>query len=158
MNSGLCVVAGLSYGGGEMKPLARDELVYGFTPEPGLVALEHAPGADADAMTLFIRKDGKLSTRSEPFAPFLWLTKAEWLAGFEPAAEIVRLAGNNPFRFLARFATWADLERALGHLRKSTNKTLSHPAAPYFVIRDPVQQFLLATGRTSFQAFCSSRT
>ena len=151
MNSGLCVVAGLSYGGGEMKPLARDELVYGFTPEPGLVALEHAPGADADAMTLFIRKDGKLSTRSEPFAPFLWLTKAEWLAGFEPAAEIVRLAGNNPFRFLARFATWADLERALGHLRKSTNKTLSHPAAPYFVIRDPVQQFLLATGRTSFR-------
>ncbi len=134
-----------------MKPLARDELVYGFTPEPGLVALEHAPGADADAMTLFIRKDGKLSTRSEPFAPFLWLTKAEWLAGFEPAAEIVRLAGNNPFRFLARFATWADLERALGHLRKSTNKMLSHPAAPYFVIRDPVQQFLLATGRTSFR-------
>lgn len=52
-----------------MKPLARDELVYGFTPEPGLVALEHAPGETADAMTLFLRRDGKLSTRQEPFSP-----------------------------------------------------------------------------------------
>jgi DNA polymerase elongation subunit (family B) len=133
-----------------MKPLSRDELVYGFTPEPGLVAVEHAPGETADAMTLFIRRDGKLTTRQEPFAPFLWLTKAEPLAGFEPAPEIARLAGDNPFRVLARFPTWAALERALGHLRKTTGRTPADPGAPYFVLRDPVQQFLLATGRTSF--------
>ncbi len=133
-----------------MKPLTRDELVYGFTPEPGLVAVEHAPGETADAMTLFLRRDGKLTTRQEPFAPFLWLTKAEPLASFEPAPEIVRLAGDNPFRVLARFPTWAALERALGHLRKTTGRTPSDPGAPYFVLRDPVQQFLLDTGRTSF--------
>ena len=133
-----------------MKPIARDELVYGFTPEPGLVAVEHAPGETADAMTLFLRRDGKLATRQEPFAPFLWLTKADPLAGFEPAPEIVRLAGDNPFRILARFPTWPALERALGHLRKTTGRTPADPGAPYFVLRDPVQQFLLATGRTSF--------
>ena len=65
-----------------MKLLARDELIYGFTPEPGLVAVEHAPGETADAMTLFLRRDGELATRPEPFAPFLWLTKADWLADF----------------------------------------------------------------------------
>ena len=151
LNSELPVGPRLAYGGWVMKPLARDDLVYGFTPEPGLVAVEPAPGASTDAMTLFIRQNGQLSTRTEPFTPFLWLTKAEWLHGFEPAVDLVRLDGNNPFRFLARFATWADLERALGHLRKSTNKTTSNPAAPYFVLRDPVQQFLLATGRTSFR-------
>lgn len=134
-----------------MKPLARDELVYGFTPEPGLVALEHAPGETADAMTLFLRRDGKLSTRQEPFSPFLWLTKPDPLAGFEPAPEIVRLAGDNPYRILARFPTWAALERALGHLRKTTGRTASDPGAPYFVLRDPAQQFLLDTGRTSFR-------
>lgn len=134
-----------------MKPLTRDELVYGFTPEPGLVAIEHAPGETADAMTLFIRRDGQLSTRPEPFSPFLWLTKPEWLSDFTPAPEIVRLAGDNPFRVLARFPTWAALERALGHLRKSTGRTPSDPGAPYFVLRDPVQQFLLDTGRTSFR-------
>ena len=133
-----------------MKPITRDELVYGFTPEPGLVASEHAPGETADAMTLFLRRDGKLSTRQEAFSPFLWLTKADYLAGFEPAPEIVRLAGENPFRVLARFPTWAALERALGHLRKTTGRTPSDPGAPYFVLRDPVQQFLLDTGRTSF--------
>ena len=133
-----------------MKPIARDELVYGFTPEPGLVAVEHAPGETADAMTLFLRRGGALTTRQEPFAPFLWLTKAEHLAGFDPAPEIVRLAGDNPFRVLARFPTWAALERALGHLRKATGRTPSDPGAPYFVLRDPVQQFLLETGRTSF--------
>lgn len=134
----------------KMKPLTRDELVYGFTPESGLVALEHAPGETADAMTLFIRREGVLSTRQEPFAPFLWLTKPDPLAGFEPAPEIVRLAGDNPYRALARFPTWAALERALGHLRKTTGRTPSDPGAPYFVLRDPVQQFLLGTGRTSF--------
>jgi len=132
-----------------MKLLARDELIYGFTPEPGLVAVEHAPGETADAMTLFLRRDGELATRPEPFAPFLWLTKADWLADFQPAPEIVRLAGDNPFRVLARFPTWAALERALGHLRKATGRTPSDPGAPYFVLRDPVQQFLLDTGRTS---------
>ena len=76
-----------------MKPISRDELVYGFTPEPGLVAFEHAPGKDTDEMTLFIRQNGRLATRQEPFSPFLWLTKAEHLAGFEPAPEIIRLAG-----------------------------------------------------------------
>ncbi len=133
-----------------MKPITRDELVYGFTPEPGLVAVEHAPGETADAMTLFIRRDGKLTTRQEPFAPILWLTKPDGLKGFEPAPEIVRLAGDNPFRVLARFPTWAALERALGHLRKTTGRAPSDPGAPYFVVRDPVQQFLLDTGRTSF--------
>ena len=133
-----------------MKPITRDELVYGFTPEPGLVALEHAPGETADAMTLFLRREGKLATRQEPFAPFLWLTKAEHLAGFDPAPEFTRLAGENPFRVLARFPTWAALEKALGHLRKATGRTPADPGAPYFVLRDPVQQFLLGTGRTSF--------
>ena len=133
-----------------MKPLPRDELVYGFTPEPGLVAVEHAPGEAADAMTLFSRRAGRLATRQEPFAPFLWLTKAELLAGFEPAPEIIRLAGDNPFRVLARFPTWAALEKALGHLRKTTGRSPSDPGAPFFVLRDPVQQFLLDTGRTSF--------
>ncbi len=133
-----------------MPPLSRDELVYGFTPEPGLVALEHAPGGHTDAVTLFLRLDGHLSTRTEPFSPFLWLTKPDFLAGFDPAPEIVRLAGDNPFRFLARFPTWATLEHALTHLRKTTGRPPSDPGAPYFVLRDPLQQFQLDSGRTSF--------
>ncbi len=133
-----------------MKPLTRDELVYGFTPEPGLVAVEHAPGENADAMTLFLRQDGGLATRQEPFSPFLWLTKPDPLQGIEPAPEWVRLDGDNPYGVLARFPTWAALERALSHLRKTTGRTPSDPAAPYFVLRDPVLQFLLDTGRTSF--------
>ena len=134
-----------------MKPITRAELVYGFTPEPGLVALEHTPGADADAMTLFLRREGQLTTRQEPFRPYLWLTKADWLTPFDPAPELVRLAGDNPYGWLARFPTWAVLERALAHLRKTTGRTASDPAAPYFALRDPVQQFLLDSGRTSFR-------
>jgi DNA polymerase elongation subunit (family B) len=134
-----------------MKPLTRDKLVYGFTSEPGLVALEHRPGAEADAMTLFLRREGHLGTRQEPFRPFLWLTKADWLSAFEPAPELDRLGGENPYAWLARFPTWAVLERALAHLRKTTGRTASDPAAPYFTLRDPVQQFLLDTGRTSFR-------
>lgn len=134
----------------DMKPISRAELVYGFTPEPGLVAVEHLPGEAADAMTLFVRRDGRLLTRQEPFTPFLWLTKAEWLQDLDPPPDTVRLAGDNPLRYLAQFPTWSALEKALAHLRKATGRTPSDPGAPYFVLRDPVQQFLLATGRTSF--------
>lgn len=133
-----------------MRPIPREELIYGFTPEPGLVAIEHAPGEESDGMTLFLRQGDRLSTRQALFQPYLWLTQAAHLDGFEPAPDILRLAGENPYRFLARFPTWAALERALGHLRKTTGRTPSDPAAPYFVLRDPVQQFLLDTGRTSF--------
>ena len=134
-----------------MKSEIRDERIYGFTPEPGLVALEHAPGETSDSITLFLRLGGKLSTRQEPFFPFLWMTKPDWLAGFEPAPEIIRLAGENPYRVLVRFPTWEALERALAHLRKTTGRTPSDPDAPYFVLREPVQQFMLDTGRTSFR-------
>ena len=57
-----------------MKSEIRDERIYGFTPEPGLVALEHAPGETSDSITLFLRLGGKLSTRQEPFFPFLWMS------------------------------------------------------------------------------------
>jgi DNA polymerase, archaea type len=134
-----------------MPPLSRHDLVYGFTAEPGLVALEHAPGDPSDSITLFLRRNGALSTRSEPFSPYLWLAKPDALADFSPAPQIERLAGDHPFRALARFPTWATLERALAHLRKTTGRTPSDLAAPYFVLRDPVQQFLLDSGRTSFR-------
>lgn len=131
--------------------ITRDELVYGFTAEPGLVALEHIPGETEDVMRLFIRKKVALTTRDEPFNPFVWLTKADWLKDFSPEPAIQQLAGRNPLRVLARFSTWNDLERALAHLRKTTSRTPSDPSAPYMVLRDPVQQFLLDTGRTSFR-------
>lgn len=134
----------------DMQPISRTELVYGFTPEPGLVAVEHHPGDTADSMTLFVRHEGRLLSRQEPFTPFLWLTKADWLQDLAPAPDTVRLAGDNPLRYLARFPTWSAMEKALAHLRKATGRTASDPGAPYFVLRDPVQQFLLATGRTSF--------
>ncbi|MDR0994369.1 MAG: DNA polymerase II [Verrucomicrobiota bacterium] len=134
-----------------MKAITRDELVYGFTPEPGLVALEHVPGETADAMRLFIRLNDELSTRDEPFEPYLWLTQKEWMDGFEPAPRFFHLAGENPYRVLARFPTWTAMEKALTHLRKSTGRAPSDAAAPYFVLRDPVQQFLMDTGRTSFR-------
>jgi hypothetical protein len=52
-----------------MKPIPRDELVYGFTPEPGLVAIEHAPGEDADAMTLFLRPTASSPPARSPSPP-----------------------------------------------------------------------------------------
>jgi DNA polymerase elongation subunit (family B) len=131
----------------------EDALLFGAHPGAGLVALEHiADDGPPDRMRLFIRQDGRLETEDEPFQPFLWLTEAALLAGWTGGkASFTELAGDAPLRHLATFASWADLQSAVAHLRKVTGRNPSELDAPYLLIGDPVQQHLMRTGRTLFK-------
>jgi DNA polymerase elongation subunit (family B) len=121
------------------EPFAENRLLFGRDDTSSIVCIELT--ADSE-ITVFRRLDGKLTIETQPFQPFLWLGEQVFLQGFDRKVEYVTLAGGGAFKSLARFQSWADFQQARKFLG----------VAPNFAINDPVQQYLMATGRTSFKA------
>ena len=125
-----------------MKPSAdaftENELLFGRDDTTAIVSAELT--ADLE-ITVYRRLDGQIKTEAQPFQPFLWLPEQVYLQGFDRKVEYVPLAGAGEFKFLARFLSWADFQAA----RKFLGAQL------FFAANDPVQQYLMTTGRTSFK-------
>jgi DNA polymerase elongation subunit (family B) len=84
------------------------------------------------------------------FSPFLLLADRDLVNESAGLVAIEPLAGPAELRWLARFASWADARAARDRCRASSGQPASAPAAPYRFFSDPVHQYLLLTGRTSF--------
>jgi len=123
-------------------------LLFGRRAEPGLVAVEHVPGEDTDQAVLFWRRGDRVETTREPFQPFLWLASADLLRGAPEPLAIEPLAGPGALCALARFPTWSRLETAVRRLQKVTRRSPTDREAPYAFVNDPVQQYLMDSGRT----------
>lgn len=118
----------------------ENALLFGHDPEPGIVAV-HFDGVSTVTLTLR-QPDGSTTTRDEPFRPFLWSAGAP-PAGAVPSAEIVPLAGDLPLNHLVTFDSWAALAKARAALKAASHSVFS--------LSDPIQQYLLATGKTLFK-------
>ncbi len=86
---------------------------------------------------------------SVPFAPFL-LAADERLLRECGGAAVGGLEGSGDFRWIARFASWAEALAARDRCREVSGTQPNLPAAPYRFLADPVHQYLLVSGRTSF--------
>ncbi len=117
----------------------ENQLLFGRDDTSSIVGVELIGDSE---ITVFRRLDGKLTTETQLFQPFLWLGEQVFLQGFDHKVEHVPLAGGGAFKSLARFQSWADFQQARKFLG----------ATPYFAVNDPVQQYLMSTGRTSFKA------
>ena len=123
----------------------------GSDPAPGLLAVEHHEQARQDQVTLFWRSHGKTIQTEDPFSPYLWLAKEELIDGPVKEAAITALSGDAPFRWKVGFPTWKACQKAKAWLAKTAGATAGNPQAPYFLLGDPVQQYLLQSGRTLFK-------
>jgi DNA polymerase, archaea type len=119
-------------------PFAENQLLFGRDETSSIVCAELT---DDSQITVFRRIDGSLRTETQPFQAFLWLTEQVYLQGFDRKVEYVPLEGQGAFKFLVKFQSWTDFQQA----RKFLGPT------PCFAVNDPVQQYLMATGRTSFK-------
>jgi DNA polymerase elongation subunit (family B) len=119
-------------------PFAENRLLFGRDDTPSIVGAELTGDSE---ITIYRRQDDKLTTERRSFAPFLWLPEQVYLQGFGRKAEYTPLNGHGAFKFLARFQSWTDFQAARKHLGNS----------PYFTVNDPVQQYLMVSGRTSFK-------
>ena len=119
-------------------PFAENQILFGRDDTPAIVSAELTGDSE---ITIYRRAGDKITTETQSFHPFLWLAEQVYLQGFDRKVEYVPLQGSGALKFLARFQSWPDFQRA--------RKFLS--AASSFALNDPVQQYLLATGRTSFK-------
>lgn len=128
-------------------------LIYGSDPAPGLVAVEPCADTESagDRVQLFRRTGAAVEVEEQPFRPFLWLRDARLLDGYDGDSECRELRGANALRCLAVFPSWDALQQCVTWLKSQTGRNPSDPSSPFFLINDPVQQFLMATGRTFFK-------
>jgi DNA polymerase elongation subunit (family B) len=121
--------------------LSTDELLYGTDVTPRIVAVEPA---GSDRVTVYRRgEQGNIEAGSEPFQPWLLATRAEPWAAIRSRPQIDELGGNHPLRFLVRFATWQAYGEAVRAARDAGERL--------FDVSSPVEQYLIATGRTLFK-------
>ena len=133
-----------------MKPLAleQSEVLFGADPLQGIVAVE--PSGDK-TMRLFLRRGKKPVTQDEPFVSFILVEDEKLMKGFKLPCRTERLSTANEYKVLVLFDGWEACQKARDHLHKRTGESASSPKAPYLYVFDPVQQFLLLTGKTLFK-------
>jgi DNA polymerase elongation subunit (family B) len=85
-----------------------------------------------------------------PFTPFLLLADPALATAAAGLLEVRSLEGTGELRWLARFGAWTDALTARDACRAKTGLAPDLPAAPYRFFPDPVQQYLLTSGLTSF--------
>ncbi len=126
-------------------PFYDNRLLFGRAGTPGQVAFE----AGEDAVRIWSR-DGVPRVSEEPFRPFLLLADPNLMTGFKGDAAVVPLEGDATYRWLAEFPSWSHCLKARDHAQRISGRNAGVPDAPYRFLSDPVHQFLLRTGRTSF--------
>ncbi len=124
-----------------------NRLLFGDPGDPGVVAVEIASKTEVD---VYRRVSGRLVRERRPILPFLLVEDVGLLEGFRPAHETRALDGDFRYRVLVTFGSLDALEAAKRHLRNVTGKTPSAPDAPYLVLGDPVEQYLMLSGTTFF--------
>jgi DNA polymerase, archaea type len=126
-------------------PFYANRLLFGRAGIPGHLAF--APG---DATVRVYSREGETQASDVPFRPFLLLADPDLLKDFKGDLTVTPLDGPGVYRWLAEFSSWFQCLKARDHCREASGRLSGAPEAPYQFFADPVHQFLLRTGRTSF--------
>src|SRR4029453_10060722 len=110
----------------------------------------HLPFAPGDATVRVYSREGETQASEVPFRPFLLLAEPDLLKDFKGDLTVTPLDGPGVYRWLAEFPSWFQCLKARDHCREASGRMSGGPEGPYQVFPDPVHQFLLRTGRTSF--------
>ncbi|HTG10885.1 MAG TPA: 3'-5' exonuclease [Candidatus Eisenbacteria bacterium] len=127
-------------------PFYDNPLLFGHDPARGLLAFRSAE----THVTVYTRSEGAVTTADEPFRPFLLLADPDLLKELKGDVEVTPLDGAGVYRWLAECPSWSQALRVRDHCLRVSGKSAGAPEAPYRFLNDPVHQFLLRSGKTSF--------
>jgi DNA polymerase, archaea type len=124
-------------------------LLTGVDPAPGLAGVAAQPGGVA----LWWRREGVLTREDCAFSPFFLLSHRELLDQFAPAPQITELTGqrHDNYGFRVDCEDWEHCNVAIAHvngLYRAHKRDFEFE--PVLRFTDPVNQYLLAKGRTHF--------
>ncbi|MBV8773629.1 MAG: DNA polymerase II [Deltaproteobacteria bacterium] len=121
--------------------------MFGSPTEEGVIAVEIASPCEVE---ILIRNKGELCRDRRPLRLFALVTEAKLLTGFPGAHRISVLEGNFPLRFIVHLDSIDLLDALRRHLRHVSGKGPAASDAPYLILVDPVEQYLMMTGTTYF--------
>ena len=124
-----------------------NRLLFGDPADAGVVAIEIAA---RNQVEVFRRMGGELRRERRPLKLFSLVADREMMKGLRAAHRMVELAGDFRFRYVVTFDSADALDAARRHLRKTTGKAPGAPDAPYLILADAVEQYLMLTGTTYF--------
>jgi DNA polymerase elongation subunit (family B) len=101
-------------------------------------------------MRLWIRDRDATRVEVVAFAPFLLAADAALVEDGDGLVSLSRLKPEGELAWLARFASWPAALAARDRCRERTGQAPNAPDARYRFLPDPVHQYLLLAGRTSF--------
>ncbi|HKW95866.1 MAG TPA: DNA polymerase domain-containing protein [Methylomirabilota bacterium] len=127
-------------------PFYDNPLLFGHDDTRGLLAFRPAESH----VVVYARRDERVVTTQETFRPFLLLADPDLLKGLKDEMEVTPLDGEGVFRWLVECGSWSQALRARDHLLRASGKGAGALDAPYRFLADPVHQFLLRSGKTSF--------
>ena len=123
-------------------------MLFGADPAPGLVAA--ALVDDGRAIRLWIRDGAATRVETVPFTPFMLATDEALVRHGAGLVALTALSGAGALRWLGTYASWSAALAARERCREATGLPANAPEAPYRFFPDPVHQYLLTAGRTSF--------
>ena len=129
-------------------PLPDDPLLFGASSLAGVTAIE--PCGDRQVVMFCGEGDTRREVMTD-FNPFILMTSA--LAAECPVetTDVNVMQGSFPLDRLLFFSGMAKFQEARRWLDSKCPQKQGDPMAPYVVIKDPVQQFLLQRGVTLFK-------
>jgi DNA polymerase, archaea type len=127
-------------------PFYDNPLLFGRDGTPGLVAFDAGDGV----VRVHARSGDGVGAWDEPFRPFILLADPDLLKRFKGEADLRPLDGEGAFRWIAEFPGWAEARRGRDHCARMSGRAQGGPDAAYRFFNDPVHQFLLRSGKTSF--------
>ncbi len=101
-------------------------------------------------LTLWQRRGDGVATERVPFSPFVLVADRALVQDAPGLVALAPLDGPGELRWLARFGAWSEALGARDRCRDRSGQPVTVPAAPYRFLADPVHQYLLLAGRTSF--------
>ena len=132
---------------GNIGAVLRQPAVVRDPDERGIVAVEITSRTEVE---IFKRNDDRVTRERRPLQLFAIVEDREALRGFKAAHQVTELKGAFRFRHLVTLASTEALEALKRHLKNVTGKTSGSPEAPYLLLSDPVEQYLMLTGMTHF--------
>lgn len=133
-------------------PTTMPSLIFGHNQDEFLVAVEVNENATHESnVTLFHRRKNRIEVSSVGFRPYMWLESELLLEKCPGSPMFEKLSGPGRYSTLATFESFAQLTRARTWLNKTTGRGFRGMGARFFMITDPAQQYLMASGRTLFK-------
>jgi DNA polymerase, archaea type len=124
-----------------------NRLLFGNPTEEGVVAVEVA---SPNQVEIIRRNKGELSRERRPLKLFALITEHNLLSGFHAPHRAEALEGAFPLRLIVYVDSIDCLDALRQHLRRVSGKAPGASDAPYLLLADPVEQYLMMTGTTYF--------